>query len=183
MLPNYCLILLLRRYEKRYVCRVKSSGHVTLSVWGAVCGGVALCLTPTPPRMDNLGYRGILELQLVPHVEALFGPGEPVTVVHDRASIHTARPVQEWFRNHPNINLIPDWPACSPDLNIIENVWARMVRDWEPRRERNKEDLWDHIRECWDFIGRHPEFLLRLARSMPQRLQAVIDAEGEFTKY
>jgi hypothetical protein len=40
---------------------------------------------------------------------------------HDNASIHTAKAVQEWFKDHAIP--ISNWPPYSPDLNLIENGW------------------------------------------------------------
>ena len=59
-----------------------------------------------------------------------------------------------------------EWPACSPDLNPIENVWGWMVRKLYAKGKNygSKNDLKKSIIELW---GKIPGDLIeRLALSM-----------------
>jgi len=132
--------------------------------------------------MNAQEYCGILEDVLLPHLNALFGEGTPVIFMHDNASIHTARLTQEWFQQHPHITVLP-WPPFSPDLNPIEHVWAMMAKEWRTLRERTVPALERHVRDIWRTLERRHQIIGRIVRSMPQRLQAVIDAGGGYTKY
>ncbi|MBW0556902.1 hypothetical protein O181_096617 [Austropuccinia psidii MF-1] len=49
---------------------------------------------------------------------------ECILLMEDNAPIHTARASTDW-RNRHDIQKL-DWPAHSPDLNPIENVWKTM---------------------------------------------------------
>ena len=55
------------------------------------------------------------------------------------------------------------------------------VRRVESRPASTIEELQDAIAEEW--AATDVNFIRKLARSMPKRCQAVIDAEGDHTKY
>jgi len=75
------------------------------------------------------------------------------------------------------------WPSSSPDLNPIENLWHILWNNICKRRiqPRNSEALIEALQEEWQRIDM--EKFRNLCLSMPQRLQAVIDAKGGNTKY
>ena len=62
--------------------------------------------------------------------EYVWGCHDPI-YIPDNVPVHTARNVQTWLAEH-DVQVI-QWPAQSPDLNVIENVWSvvknRVMRD------------------------------------------------------
>ncbi len=46
-----------------------------------------------------------------------------------------------------------DWPACSPDLSPIENVWRILKRKMRQRRPRTVAHLKTCLQEEWDKMG------------------------------
>jgi len=126
-------------------------------------------------------YVALLTDVLLPFVELNF-PTQQVRFLHDNSPIHTARIVREWFIVHPWIYPLP-WPAKSPDLNPIENVWADIVREMPRFYAQNADQVFVKAREIWDRFSLRPLYWQRLAHSMTSRLQAAIEADGYWTKY
>lgn len=112
--------------------------------------------------------------------------------MQDNAPVHTARLVQNWLHDWAEENGIRllDWPAYSPDLNPIENLW-KMIKERVIEAHPELLDMGNSMQaldllemaavEAWE--GLEDRVLQNLIHSMRRRLQAVINADGWYTKY
>ena len=74
------------------------------------------------------------------------------------------------------------WPACSPDLNPIENLWGLIVRDvyLDNKQYATVNELKIAILNAWSRID--VQVLNNLAMSIPRRLLSVVKNAGGVTK-
>ena len=81
--------------------------------------------------------------------------------------------------SHHRTGLAP----CSPDLNVIEHVWAKIVQEWRPEYERTAKALAAHAQRVWESLRNEPQFFHNLVADYHARLDAVIAAQGGPTTY
>jgi transposase len=161
------------RKEKKVVWS-RHSGGGSLMVWGAISSLGKTQLAILSGNQDAAGYQETLETHLMELSDNVH-EGRYV-FQHDNASIHRARSTTEFL-----VELeIPtmDWPALSPDLNPIENVWGMMARRVykSGRQYSNVADLIAAVRAAWDDIT--IEDLANLTSSMTDRCIAVVRSKG-----
>lgn len=99
----------------------------------------------------------------------------------DGAGYHTSKRVKAWGRLH-GLNRM-DWPAQSPDLNPIENLWRIIKLRVSARRHQihSVEDMEQAISMEWELLK--VEDYRRCIESMPRRVELVIKARGGSIKY
>jgi transposase/uncharacterized coiled-coil protein SlyX len=154
---------------------------VKVSAWACFSGHGLGYMYIFNENMDAKLLQGILGTHLVESAELHFDVehAEQWWFLQDNAPQHKSVLVRTWLFNH-GIQCI-DFPPYSPDLNPIENLWANLARRVEEFQCETMEELQDIVAEQWKETD--TELLRKLARSMPERCQAVIDAHGDHTSF
>ena len=129
-------------------------------------------------RMNSEMYRGILERCLVKSAEKFNLPRGWI-FQQDNDPKHTARATRAWFQDR-EIDLL-EWPSQSPDLNPIENLWRELKLRVQERDPRNLIQLKEICKEEWAKIP--ISICANLVNKYSNRLEAVLAAKGQMTKY
>ncbi len=145
---------------------------------GLGCHVICWCWSTVFSEVQGQHSRIPGSFRALPASDKLYGDADFI-FQQDLAPAHSAKATSTWFKDHgiPVLN----WPANSPDLNPIENLWGIVRRKMRYARPNNAEELKATIRATWALIT--PEQCHRLINSMPRRIAAVIQAKGAPTKY
>ncbi|OCK92348.1 uncharacterized protein K441DRAFT_570608 [Cenococcum geophilum 1.58] len=77
--------------------------------------------------------------------------------------------------------VIIEWPANSPDLNPIKNIWRLLKGRIQRRFPTIKEEVRRYAEEEWEKL--EPEDFKKYTGNIRERCLAVIAADGGPTKY
>lgn len=149
-------------------------------LWGCItCNGVGT-LAFVEGNINAEKYIDILEDNLWPVVARHF-PQNDYIFQDDNAPVHRARTVIEYKLKNKIKTLT--WPAQSPDLNIIENVWFRLKKELhnDANNINSVAELKDAIRAIWEKLP--VEYIKSLYKTIPRRIRTVLRANGNVTKY
>ena len=104
-----------------------------------------------------------------------------VCTSQDGASAHRAKATSKWFAERVGmIDLIKNWPANSPDLNPIENLWAIVSGKLANQAWASREALKVSVDAAWAAIS--PETIHNLVMSFKSRCEACLAAKGQKLK-
>ncbi len=127
---------------------------------------------------ESWNVNKVLEQHMLPSRWHLF-QGRPCVFQQDNAKPQTVAITIAWLRSR-RVRVL-NWPACSPDLSPIENIWRIIKLKLCPRRPRNLHLLETYFRLEWDQIPT-PK-LQKLITSMPRHLQTVLKRRGDVTPW
>ncbi len=94
-------------------------------------------------------YIKVLEQHMLPSRRRLF-QGRPYVFPKDNAKPHTAAITTAWLCSRRVQAL--NWPACSPVLSPIKNIWHIIKRKIRQRRPQTLQQLETYIWQEWEQI-------------------------------
>lgn len=162
--------------KSNHFTRVINQRGPKVMVWGAVCCDGRRSLEILHQDVNGKTYKEVLERNLLRDFPELAGGN--LFLQQDNAPAHRAQIVTNYLNNVGIEKL--RWPSQSPDLNIIENLWAYLKRGLKDLYD-TEEELIKDIHRLWESIEDH--YIKALFESMGERLEAVITSKGGPTKY
>ncbi|GFV73518.1 transposable element Tcb1 transposase [Trichonephila clavipes] len=126
-------------------------------------------ITPPATKPDQLG-----------NVWKLLGLLYPKNT--SKVSLNQCRGVWQRFIVNHQIELLP-WPARSPDLSPIENMWSmvaqRLTQITTPAA--TTDQFWQRVEAAWSAVPQ--EHIQSLFESMPRRVAVVISNNDGYSGY
>ena len=154
--------------------------EIRINVWGAISVDGIFSLKKVANKFDGLMYLNVLE-----EVMTRLSQEKPTFIwMQDNASIHERGEVLDFFEHHEIPRL--RWPARSPDLNPIENLWGLITKKLDVLVDADGEattedELWRRVQRCANQIP--IEVFKNLYESLLKRVKLVIEKDGFYTKY
>lgn len=164
-------------FNPQYTLKTVKHGGSSIMVWGCFSYQGVGPIYWIRTTMDAAVYVKILQEIMLPYASDEM----PLVWVfqQDNDPKHTSKMAKRWFDEN-SINVM-EWPAQSPDLNPIENLWADVKKGVSSIKPTSSEGLWKAVSDIWNSIP--VERCQSLVNSMGNRCAAVIANKGHATKY
>jgi transposase len=138
------------KYRPKCLALRRSGVPKKLMVWGAISVHGPGSLFFIEGSLNGELYLKMLEEIVGPDLERLKRMnGEDYIFVDDNATPHRCKIVKRFWHQKNLLHL--DWPANSPDLNPIENLWGYLkqkLRTCRPQ-PRTRKEFKEKIEEIW----------------------------------
>jgi transposase len=175
-------IMLRRTTDEKYSpdCIVERTrkGSGSIGIWACMNYNGVLFFRLYQGRLNSERYTEILGNEMLPALD-LIGDRQNTIFQQDNAPCHTAGIIKDFFKEN-NI-VVLDWPANSPDLNPIENLWSWLDIQLSKRVIGTLDELRAVI---IDILSNVPlEICHNLVDSMPNRINECLTVKGGMTRY
>ncbi|GFV27735.1 transposable element Tc1 transposase [Trichonephila clavipes] len=166
------------RMLRSFVMHRHTGSAPGIMVWGGIGYHSRTPLVHIAGILNSQRYISeVLEPVVLPYFQGL----ATAIFQQDNTRPQVARIAQRFFANI-QIELLP-WPAHSPDLSPIENMWfmvpQRLTQITSPAGTPDK--LWQRVEVVWSAVPQ--EHIQSLFESMPRSVVAVISSNGGYSGY
>ena len=122
-------------------------------------------------------------LEVISEVLPNFFQNSEFIWMHDNEPIHKTQEIRDFFDFYEIPKMM--WPARSPDLNPIENLWGQITRKLDllvdiQGEATSANQLWQRVQACANQINQST--FKNLYNSMLKRIRLVIEKDGYYTK-
>lgn len=151
--PNrrkYCRRPIGTRMDPRFTQKTVKFGGGKIMVWGYIQYGGVREICRVDGNINSLRYQDILAAHYIPNHRR----GQ--ILQQDGAPSHTSASMSK-FLKAKKVKVLQDWPAQSPDMNIIEHVWSKTKEEALKMNPKNLDELWESCKNAFfavpeDFI-------------------------------
>ena len=156
------------RKREPVVLNKRQMGGVGVMVWGMIFANRNIWLEWLKGRQNSESYKQM---------------GNDFVLLKDNCSIHVSKLMKEWMAKVNMTTL--EWPARSPDLNLIENVWEMLAQLVYDGPEITKEaQLWERILGAKkQLIETRRDVIVHMFDHYEERLMKVTEKKGDITDY
>ena len=148
-------------------------------VWAMIFANGNIWLEWLKGRQNSKSYKQLLDEKALPRIRRQIG--NDFVLQQDNCSIHVSKFIKEWM---VKVNMTTlEWPARSPDLNLIENVWEMLAQLVYDGPEITKEaQLWERILGAKkQLIETRRDVIVHMFDHYEERLIKVIEKKGDIT--
>lgn len=166
---------------KKIIRNKRQQGGRSIQFWGMLLPDGRLFLRELTHRSKSSDYIELLENFAKPLLDNVLD--SDYIFQQDNASIHASNETLNWLRNS-GIDFM-DWPARSPDLSPIENVW-KLLSDlvYDGPQFKNVNDLRKAIESSVETLNTRDRYKVMTIRdSIQRRLRKVIECNGDKVNY
>ena len=159
---------------------VDISGYpAKVMVWGCIGPNFKGPLLRIRGNLNADGYQKLLhDSQIFEKLRDRYGTNESFVFQQDGARPHTAKTTKEFLSRCAV--LLPQevhWPANSPDLNVIENLWSIIKREVNYSVIHDADTLFAEAARVWESVSL--DVVNNMVDDFEPRLRACVAVQGQ----
>lgn len=162
----------------------RQQGGGGIMIWAGIINNqiVGPVRVPEGVKLTSVAYCNLLESVLMEWLDDVpLLRRKKIVFMHDNAPSHSAKATTEFLGSMGfKDDTLMQWPACSPDLNPIENLWSIIKRKVYAnlRQFTSKEHLWKAIQDASASV--EPSVIKKLTDSVTERQYQIIKNKGAY---